>query len=62
MIDKQVFGDLQAKIDDDSSTRELIREVVQELEREGNRNIEFECWTLTDMDMESSKNCDVSIV
>ena len=37
MIDQEIFTGLQAKIEEDSKTRETIREHVQELEREGER-------------------------
>lgn len=34
LIDPKVFEDLQAKLDDDSKTREQIRDVLQNLEKE----------------------------
>lgn len=35
LIDPSVFAQLQSKIDDDTQTRERLKDIVQELEKHG---------------------------
>lgn len=45
LIDPAVFQQLQGKLDDDSQTRDRIRDIVQELEKHGREvSARLFCW------------------